>query len=84
MANLSKDFSETDQYELEAMIDKYSLQSVLYALQRVALDKADHILESYNDKALYKAWLKSAGQVATVAAKIATRWGPKRSPRGAN
>lgn len=68
---MPKRFDETDQREIEAIIDKHGLQTVLYAIQRIALDKADHIMESYGDKRLCKTWLKSAGQVATVAAKIA-------------
>lgn len=67
---MPKQMADSAVHELEAMVDQYSLQTVLYALQSIALDKADHILASYSDRILYKVWLRCAGLVASAAAKV--------------
>jgi hypothetical protein len=58
-------------FELEAIIDTTSLQSVLIGLELVCEEKAYHILENWQDKELATQWFKAA-RVCSNAARHRT------------
>jgi hypothetical protein len=43
-------------FQLEMLIDQYTLTDVLNALVSICGEKADHIRSSYQDKGLAKIW----------------------------
>ncbi len=45
---------------LEALVDRFQLDVVLSALADVCYDKAAHVQETWQDRALAKAWEKNA------------------------
>ena len=41
---------------LEAMVDSYGLEGVLFALSDICSEKADHVQTNWQDNALAKQW----------------------------
>lgn len=62
MAN-ERDLLET----IERLIDEWGIGTVLQATADIALIKADHILETWQDEPLAKQWKKDADRVQHAA-----------------
>lgn len=54
---------------LESIMDATSLSQMLSAIAGICSEKADHILSSYNDKALSAHWAKRASEIQKLANK---------------
>jgi hypothetical protein len=55
---------------LETMVDTTGLRNVLYALERIAYLKADHIESNWQDGAMAKRWNTIAKQIAKTATNL--------------
>ena len=55
---------------LEALVDRFQLGTVLSALGDVCYDKAAHVQENWQDRAMAKAWERNAVKCNGVAIKI--------------
>ena len=55
---------------LERMVDVHGLKAVLSALGEICLDKAEHIMRSYDDQPLAKQWARTGASLLTRADKI--------------
>ena len=58
-----KDLSQHQETALELLIDECGLCAVLQSLSSICDQKSSHILESYNDKQLSKAWASASGVI---------------------
>ena len=56
--------------ELEGMVDKVGLRNVLYALSRICAGKADHIVESWQDRTTAAVWYAMSSKLDALAAKV--------------
>lgn len=54
--------------ELEALVDKYTLATVLDVLAEVASAKADHVETNWQDSQLAKAWDLNAAKLLNASA----------------
>lgn len=62
--------NEQDKFNLEEMVDKHGLESVLEALSSICADKADHISANYDDRTLAGAWTASGLAIEEVIGEI--------------
>jgi hypothetical protein len=56
--------------ELEVMVDRISLQTVIEALAHICWLKAEHLQENWQDNAGARAWLKDAKKLDRVVEQI--------------
>ena len=56
--------------QLENMIDRSSVASVLRAVETIMREKSDHIASNWQDATLARAWDMSANDVGKLAAKF--------------
>jgi hypothetical protein len=55
---------------LEDMIDKHSVQQVLFAIADICEAKAGHIAENWQDDASAKAWTAEARKISRLAERV--------------
>lgn len=55
---------------LENEIDKHGLKEVLEALESVAIEKALHIQENWQDEQLARQWRYNASEIGRTASKL--------------
>lgn len=60
--------TQSERDELEALIDKHSIEDVVIALDLVCQEKSEHVLINWQDKNLSKAWTRVGGKL-TIAAR---------------
>lgn len=58
---------QTHVAELETLIDRFGLASVLMQIASVCADKADHIGASYADDVLVRAWARASAAIRRTA-----------------
>ena len=58
-----KDLTASQETALELLIDECGLCAVLQSLSSICDQKGLHILESYSDHALSKAWAAAGGEI---------------------
>jgi hypothetical protein len=61
--NMMRDLNQTEKFELETLIDRTSLQSVLMALSEICCEKAEHVETAWQDKHLARAWRTVEGAI---------------------
>lgn len=59
--------SKGDFSTLEAMVDAYGLETVLYALGDICSEKSEHILTNWQDDYLARYWAKRGVRITRVA-----------------
>lgn len=59
--------------QLEAMIDKYDLRSVLVAIGQICNEKSVHVAETWQDNNLARKWHKAGARVDALAESTAIR-----------
>jgi hypothetical protein len=67
---MTKQFTENEMETLETMVDRTSLSDVLYALEQIALAKAEHIAANWQDYGSAALWETDARMVAKTAQKV--------------
>lgn len=55
---------------LEILIDRHGLHDIIAAMVTIALAKAGHVLETWDDPRLAKEWEKAARTLDTVITKL--------------
>jgi hypothetical protein len=58
------------QEQLEALIDRHSLNTVIEALGEVAFAKSNHVAENWSDMAASKAWQIAGSGLQKLASKV--------------
>ena len=61
---------EDIQDQIEEMVDKTDVQTVLECLARVCFEKQEHILINWQDKARAEQWEQSGKQIMQAFSKI--------------
>lgn len=56
--------------QLESLIDSYGLPVLLETLGQIAGEKAGHVAENWQDRALARAWDHCATKLYTLSAKL--------------
>src|SRR5262249_15243398 len=56
--------------QLEAMVDRVGLRNVLYALEHICHEKADHLRANWQDSRTAKAWTKEALRLQKSADRV--------------
>ena len=64
---------ELERLETE-FVDKYDLDSVIFALSEICLDKAAHVESNWGDRELAKLWRKHGKLLVGVANKMEPHW----------
>jgi hypothetical protein len=67
---VSADMSTQEQFELEQLIDKHGIETVLEQIAEICTAKAMHIRESYSDVTLAREWMRTGDRLALMASKI--------------
>lgn len=65
--NGARAVTETEQEELEKLMDKTSLASIVDALAAIARDKAAHLREAWQDERSARAWDRDADKLDSLA-----------------
>ena len=56
--------------ELEGMVDKTNIATVLHALAYICQMKADHLESNWQDRETARVWTREAGKIAKLANQI--------------
>lgn len=67
---MTKQFTENEMETLETMMDRASLTDILWALEQIALEKADHVRSNWQDERMANFWEKDAAVVAKAAERV--------------
>ena len=65
----SVDLNEQELYELENLVDRRGVDSVLMALSTICGAKAEHIAHNWQDASLAKRWATLEGAVGVIVPK---------------
>lgn len=63
------DLNEAEMFELENIIDRRGISSVLMAISTICGQKSEHISHAWQDKNLAKAWATIEGAVGVIVPK---------------
>ncbi len=58
-----QDLAQNEKKELESLIDKHGIESVLMALSDICGQKSEHIAEYWQDASLAKRWATICGAI---------------------
>jgi hypothetical protein len=67
--SLARDLHNSEKVDLEMLIDKVGIESVLMALSEICGEKADHIATTWQDATLAKRWATLEGAVGCIVPK---------------
>jgi hypothetical protein len=64
-----RDCNQDDKLALEALIDRTSLQGVLMTLSEICGEKAEHVEDNWQDRALARHWRTAEGAIGCIVSK---------------
>jgi hypothetical protein len=67
--NMQRDLDSVELQQLEKLIDRVGIQSVLMGISEICGLKGDHIEENWQDKPLAKRWNTLCGAVGVIVPK---------------
>lgn len=72
---MSRELSDSELLELEAMVDRTALSEVVLALAGLAYDKADHISANWQDEGLATVWHRAGDRLVRTGAALRDKMG---------
>lgn len=70
----ARKLSANDLIELERLVDKTSLRTVVAALAEISALKAQHLRENWQDRVAARPWDRDANKLETCANKLSMEW----------
>ncbi len=68
-----RDLNTSEKLELETLIDRCGLSSVLMALSEICGEKADHIRSNWQDEHLARDWATIEGRIGVIVPAVTAR-----------
>lgn len=66
----SRVFGHAESEQLESLVDRYGIARILQHLADIAMEKSDHIAQTWQDRGLAMAWSRVSNRIATCAEKV--------------